>query len=651
MPVYLPTAAIGNGRVLATLGGRGEIMTAFYPHIDFAQNVHELLPALYIGEPGQGRLVWAYEDDFTSSQAYLPGTNILRTRLECRSEAVEVTLTDFVPAPDDGEPDSAIIREIAIANHGRSEFVGAFGQYFDLRLGEVAGKQAVRYDYPTGRFMQYFRDIAVVVGGAVPDQVRCGKAGYWDERSAKNDLPDGYLNGQAEDIGDVDFAQLFALRLPPGQSRTLTIIIAFATDLHGAEEALHRLHTIGPQALLSRTDAYWHDYLRRRVPVCVGPELEQAYERALLMLGLLQDRVTGSFVAAPEFDPQYDKCGGYGYCWPRDASEAAGALAVAGYPESVEALVKWYVHSQLPGGMWGQRHWAEGPIAASWSMREGFRQLDQSAAGLLTVSEWALADPDAACERLDQVYDCVHAAADALADLVDIRGYHTSACDLWETFEGVFAYTNAAFSVSLAAAARCAEARGDAEAARRWGAVAERSAAAVIELFNGTYFNRGLHNGGDQDTTVDSATLGLIEPFGVLDLEDPEHRRMVRENLATIEATLGRETAHGPAIARYVGDGYLGGTVGCVNTLWTAQVKLTLALAMIDTERAAADEMVGDALTYINTALRHATQPGCLPELMAAAEFAWWAAPHSWASALLVKCVLLYDEWLRATNQ
>ena len=72
---------------------------------------------------------------------------------------------------------------------------------------------------------------------------------------------------------------------------------------------------------------------------------------------------------------------------------------------------------------------------------------------------------------------------------------------------------------------------------------------------------------------------------------------------------------------------------------------------MRDTEGAAADEMVSDALTYIDTSLGHATQPGCLPELMAAAEFAWWAAPHSWASALLVRCVLLYDEWLRATNQ
>jgi len=35
---------------------------------------------------------------------------------------------------------------------------------------------------------------------------------------------------------------------------------------------------------------------------------------------------------------------------------------------------------------------------------------------------------------------------------------------------------------------------------------------------------------------------------------------------------------------------------------------------------------------------------------MTAAEYPYWAAPHAWASALLVKCVLVYDEWLRAVG-
>ncbi len=648
MPVHLPTAAIGNGHMLATLGASGEIMTIFYPHTDFAQNVHEALPFVYAGEPDQGRLMWTWEDGFSRTQHYLGDTNILVTELECSDPALQITLSDLIPAPEPNRPNTALVRTVTIENLSASEFTGAFGHYFDLRLGEVAGKQAVRYDRATGRFLQYFRDIAVVMGGTVPDQVRCGKAGYANERSAKIDLTNGHLNGQPEDIGDVDFAHLFRLKLAPGESRAITVTISFGADLHSAEAILDRLQHIGPDALRLQTNDYWHAYLDRRAPVAVDDDLQGAYKRALLMLAILQDAQTGSFVAAPEFDPQYDHCGGYGYCWPRDASEAADALFTAGYPEALERLVGWYGRAQQPDGLWGQRHWAEGPIAASWAQRDDFCQLDQSAAALLSICQWALAEPGDAKHRIEQNYAAIKAAAGALSGLVDERGYHAPACDLWETFEGIFAYTNAAFSVCLQAAADCARIAGDTASAQEWSALAEKAAAATLALFNGTHFARGLHNVGERDNTVDSATFGLIEPFGIIDLDDPVQRRMGSDNLATIESALGRQIEGGPAIRRYQGDAYLGGTAGCVNTLWAAQVKLHLALSSLTDEPAKARELADSALDYVRTCLHHATPAGCLPELMAAAEFPYWAAPHAWASALLVKCVLAYNKWLQA---
>ena len=650
MPVYLPTAAIGNGHVLATLGASGEIMTIFYPHIDFAQNVHEALPFVYAGKSGQGRLIWTWEDAFTRTQHYLRDTNILVTELECSDPALKITFTDFIPGPALEQTDAAFIRMVSVKNRSSSEFTGSFGHYFDLRIGEVAGKQAVRYDRAAGRFLQYFRHIAVVMGGTVPDQVRCGKAGYANERSAKVDLTNGHLNGQLEDIGDVDFAHLFELRLLPGQSRKLTVIIAFDADVHSAEAALDCLERTGPTTLWMHTESYWHAYLERRAPVGVGDNLQEAYKRALLTLAILQDAQTGSFVAAPEFDPQYDHCGGYGYCWPRDASQAADALFAAGYPEALERLVIWCRCAQQPDGLWGQRHWAEGPIAASWAQRDSFCQLDQSAAALLSICRWTLAQAEDVRHRVEENYPAIETAASALSALVDQRGYHASACDLWETFEGTFGYTNAALSVALDAAARCAQIADESSAAQQWSAIAEKAAAATLALFNGTYFARGLRSNGEPDNTVDSSTLGLVEPFGIIDLDDPVQRRMVCDNLATIESALGRQIKGGPAIRRYEGDTYLGGTVGCVNTLWTAEVKLRLALYIHADELVEARKLAAGARHYINTALHYATPVGCLPELMAAAQFPYWAAPHAWASALLVKCVLLYDEWLQAVG-
>lgn len=649
MPVYLPTAAVGNGHMLATLGASGEIMAVFYPHIDFAQNVHEALPFIYTGEPGRGKVIWLWDSSFIRSQRYVPGTNILTTTLRGAEPRIDIEVNDFIPASEIHPPSTAFIRTVTITNNSGQEFRGAFGHYFDLRLGEVAGKQAVRYDYGTGRFWQYFRDVAVVVGGDVPDQVRCGKAGYDNDRSAKHDLLDGHLNGQPEDIGDVDFAHLFQLQLAPAQSRMITVILMFDRTLHAAETAYGRLIEQGVPQLRAATEEFWAKRLARRHPVKVDTYLEEAYQRALMMLTILQDAETGSFVAAPEFDPRYDHCGGYGYCWPRDASESADALVAAGYSEPRERLVKWYLRSQLPDGRWGQRHWAEGPIASSWSLRDGFHQLDQSAAALLTICQWTLSEPSKRSARIIESFASIEAAANALAGMVDDRGFHTPACDLWETFEGIFAYTNAAFSVSLKAAAECAMAKVDEDAARRWAMAAERTRKATLSLFDGHHFARGLHNGGDIDGTVDTATLGLVAPFSIIDLRNPDERDMVVRNLATIEGTLGRHTALGPALIRYVGDGYLGGTVGCVNTLWAAQIKLKLALAIAADAPAEAHKHVEEALAYIHTALNHATVAGCLPELMAAREFPYWAAPHGWASGLLIKCVLLIDRWLSMT--
>ncbi|MFP3903135.1 MAG: glycoside hydrolase family 15 protein [Armatimonadota bacterium] len=648
MAVYLPTAAVGNGHCLSTLGASGEIMTFFYPHIDFAQNIRECLPLIYAGRPGHGKLIYTFEDTFTSEQRYLPDTAIVETILEASDPALTVDFTDFCPAGD-GEKTAALIRRVEIENTGSNTFVGSFGHYFHLFLGEVCGKQAVRYDHEKKRFLQYFRSIGLAVGGAQPDLIRCGKANFDDHRSAKTDLQDGHLNGQPEDIGQVDFASLHRMRLAPGERYSFWMCMAFDSEWHLASDALDTLQDIGPQKLQSDTVDYWNDFLADRRVVDVPEKLASAYRQALVMLGILQDAQAGSFVAAPEFDPQYERCGGYGYCWPRDASEAAEAMAAAGYDAAEEHLVKWYAKAQEPDGLWGQRHWADGPIASSWSVRNDFRQLDQSAAALRTVSQWALAHKDDG--EMPEMYPVIRRAAQQLHHLVDEEGFHGQACDLWETYCGVFVYTNAAIAAALEAAARCAEVLEDATLAERWEGTARKMREAIIDLFNGSYFPRGKQQTGHPDDTIDTATFGLVEPFRALDLSDQRQREMALTNLQTVENTLGRDLDGGRGLRRYEGDAYLGGSIGCVNTLWAAQVRLTLALELAAEDAEQARELAEGAAEYMQTALNHATPAGCLPELMAAPDVPYWAAPHAWASALMVRCVLLYHEYLATAGE
>jgi oligosaccharide amylase len=636
MYVYLPTAAIGNGRVLATLGGAGEIMTFFYPRIDFAQNVREALPALYVNDPGHGYLLWTFDAAFRKSQTYLPHGNVVRTTLELPAPSLTLELEDFCPPAT-----TALCRGVRVRNTGTAPFRGAFLHYFDLRLGEVPGKQAVRWDAAEGYMLQYFRDIVLAVGGTLPDMWRCGRSLDPDgPQSAKQDMLDGHLNGQPEDIGQVDFALGYRLELAPGAERQIDLFLGAEVNHYRTSLQMKELLRRGPAALRTAAEDADRQFLARATQLPakqIGAELEAAAERALLSLRLLLEEDSGAVIAAPEFDGDYERSGGYGYCWPRDASEAAAALTRAGYPEYEERLADWYVRHQFPGGYWGQRYWTEGMLAASWALREDFLQLDQCGAAVLTLCAADRAETTA--HRRAGLWAAVQSGAGALADRLE-AGWHSQACDLWETYCGKFVYTNAAVAAALRAAAEGAERRGMSDLAAHWTTLAGEMRAAVLGLYTGDYFPRGLRLDGHVDYSVDTATLGLVAPFGLLDLADPQDREKADSNLRTIRARLSREVDGQVGLRRYEGDAYLGGSIGCVNTLWAALVALMLARAWAkdDPKRSAEHQRQGRA--DVQFCLAHATPTGLLPEIIVLDPGTpYWAAPHAWASALLLDCV------------
>ncbi len=238
-------------------------------------------------------------------------------------------------------------------------------------------------------------------------------------------------------------------------------------------------------------------------------------------------------------------------------------------------------------------------------------------------------------------WEAMQRGAEALVDSVGDDGWHYPACDLWETCRGTFVYTEAAIYAALQTAAIYAEAAGHQQQAQRWGTVAERVQQAVIAAYRDGYFPRGRNN--REDSIVDSSTLGLLAPFGLLQTDNPDHRQMIESNLETIQQRLTTRLNDGEGIRRYEGDGYLGGAIGCVNTLWAAWVGLRLSQAYTNSS-SRCEEYKQQAIAYINFALEHTTPTGLLPELIGTQpDTPYWAAPHSWASALLVECILALD--------
>jgi oligosaccharide amylase len=628
MPVHLPTAALGNSQVLVTLGASAEVMSLFYPDLDHSQNVYEWMTAVYAGPPGEGRLSWTWDELWEREQEYVPDTNVVVTRLRSSALGLVLTITDFV----DDELD-AFHRRFELRNTGSGQFTGALLQYLELRLGEVPRKQSVRYLDQYHGFLQYYRGLAIAVGGDPPDEARCGKSPRHPSGGTKADLGDGRLESQSEDIGDVAIALSWRAGLAPGESMVRELHAVAADGEPQALRGLEAAQADGFDRRRERAENRAQAWLGRARQVELADDLQGAYRRSLLAARLLASRRSGAIIAAPEFDPAFELSGGYGFCWPRDGCEGATALAAAGYPEVIDHWCEWLIRTQGEDGLWRQRYWSSGQAAPAWCQREGFEQVDQGAAATLCLAEQAR-------ERgAEDWWEPVRRAAEALSQFIGDDGLHKEAADLWEIHRGTFVYTNSGIAAALRAAADLAEQQGETDLASSWRHVAARIKAAVLrDFWQDDHFIRGKWPGGDPDWTPDSSTLGTIVPFRLVTGESPDERELIGRHLAWVEQNLGREHNGGRGIVRFTDEAYLGGTIGAVNTLWMAEAMLALAVW----GRAPRAAGLADAAErYMRFALRHGTPTGLLPELIGAGSGpAYWAAPHAWSSGLFIRCAL-----------
>jgi len=642
VPVYQPSGIVGNSHVLVSIGPNGELMTFLYPHIDFPQNLHEGMPAVYFAgrNGGPGRLSWTFEPGWEASQRYLGRTNILETRLRHKATGLSLTITDLVHP---SEP--MLLRRFDASNAGDLALRVKLFQYLDPQLGEMEHKNAIHYHPERGVAAVYWRSICFAVGAECLDEFGCGRAGSGSVHSAKAQMERGLLNRQLEEIGDVDLAAGWDLSLRPGETAARLLVIAAGSNEREAVVRFDSALRAGWEGMLAHTRDRWRAHVARARPVHIEADLEEAYYRCLLALDLLADGTYGSVLAAPEFDPFFERSGGYGYCWPRDAVETCLALEEAGYPEYMARFLAWARGAQRAEGYWEQRYWLSGERGPAWCTEADGLQIDQTASVLFAMGRHArhLAPPSR-LSFLQSTWESARSAASYLASSVATEtGLHTMAFDLWETFQGTFCYSNAAISAALAEAAFLAREAGREQLALQWEETAGNMKRAIIShLWQGNGFARGLDANGKLDSTADSSVLGLVVPFQLLDVGNPSDCDMARTLVPTLIEHVGRESHGADALSRFEGDQYAGGGPGAVTTLWLARVLLALALACRD-DAAALGRYREQAVAAMRAVLASGTATGLLPEMMGPSPGTYWAVPHAWATASFAQAALSLD--------
>ncbi len=627
MSFFIPTAATGNGRTLATIGRCGELMGFFYPRLDYAQNVREGMPAVRLSGGGHEQFCWCFDEAWRVAQSFERASNVVVTRWAHRDLDVTVELTDVVP-PGEG----ALVRRVLVQRGAGTPSV-QFMHYFRLATGDSGPRNGV-YVFPdVNTVVQHGRDVAIATTASAPFAAQCSTVRPGTESEVKIAMRSGHLATFHQAIGRVDFGVAFE---PVGERRwETTLVLAGGRDPESAIAAARRLVAVPLEELAQASNTRSQEELVGAGP-CPAAVLEDAYERAVLSLHDLFDETQGTFIAAPEFDPGYELSGGYGYCWPRDAAVCALAMQEIGYPEKARRFFEWAARTQLADGHWFQRYWLDGSPAPSWCVRSGEIQLDQTCAVVHAAGLFARRLSSGAAAFIRGFLPTAERATAAILRHIGPRNLHLPATDLWENSVGSFAYTQAAIVAALR------------EAHEVFAIESEQTGPAVRGLLRDALFKafwqpqqrrwfRRVAPDGSPDATLDSSAMGMIDPWSILDLTDPIDRRFALDTLDGISADLRSPVKAGAAILRFAGESYMGGGPGCVNTLWLALCRLRLAASASAPAEAVQQRSL--AMDDLRIAIANTSPTGQLPELIPKIRFDYWAAPHAWACSLMIECV------------
>lgn len=629
----LTTSIIGNSKTLCSLSDRGNLTSLCYPNIDYAQHIGATRIGVYYGRPGEGWISWNTDEKWVGEQRYVEKTNILTTDLKHNITNLRLLTRSYVVPDDD-----LVVQHLTITNMGEWAFNGKIFFYAKLNVGEFTGKNTVLYNEDADAILQWKREYWIAVGGDrhLAD-FQCGKNN--DPITALKDAEDGRLMGYPNMFGDVDLAEGWSVEgVAPGGSASLTVYLSCGLNEGEILERLIHARKVGEEFLYSKTVKFWESWLEggRKLELPEGTaRFRPHYDRALLGLRLLYNRPSGAFIAAPV---DYD----YNYCWHRDASEVVLALLNAGYRDVVEGFFEFCSKSQDRDGSWFHRYWVNGEKAPSWCALYKTNQYDETSTPVFVMASYILNHDK--LEYGKKFWPMLKRAAEFLYNEIDTdTKLHKACTDIWEERIGHYTYTASSYVVGLRAAADLAEKLGEGAMAARWREASVRIREAVLErLWDGErrYFVRGLN-----DPVVDSATLGLLQPFEILNLEREDEVGMALSHLEAVEKTLLRLGG----IARYTEDRYRGfENPWLVCTGWLARCLLSVARHLIfRSEIENAERLIEKAVGYLDWCTGHSTATGLLPEQFNGSNSEFWAVPLGWSMANMIQSLILLESALK----
>ena len=594
MPRDIP---VGNGSLLITFDDLYRIRDIYSPRVGRHNHTNGHVQRFGIWVDGQ--MAWIEDEGWHRDLRYKPDTLTTEVTLTHHNLGIEVICHDVVDIHKPVYFRHLEVRDLA----GKSRDVRIFF-HCDLSINGSPVGDTANYDPTTRAVIMYKDDAYFLINTS--DQTRVGVE-HWAIGAKRvggaegtwRDAEDGQLGRNAISQGSVDATVGINLQIKPFSTQEATIWVVCTQDYEEAKHINQRIWEIGPDRLITRTEAYWKLWSRKE-PINIGalPEpVQDLFYRSQLILRTQIDN-GGAIIAANDSDITHFAGDHYSYCWMRDGALVAHGLIQAGQSELSRSFFRFAAHCIGDKPYFLHKYTPEGNLASSWHpwVLDGQAilpiQQDETA---LTV--WALRAHYEAfrdVEFIKELYlSLVVRPAKWMLEHRDHNGLPLQSWDLWEERRGIHTFTVAATIGALNAAAAFARDFGEMDHAASFREGAERMKGALrrhmwhkerqqfarmaIPLEDGSY---------RLDMTRDSANYALFA-FGAFEANDP----LIEAEMNSLRDRLWVKTDVG-GCARYERDYYhqvetentdeVPGNPWVICTLWQAQYHIAKAKTLAE---------------------------------------------------------------------
>ena len=571
MEKYYNDAIIGNQNILASFTKQGEMLRLLYPTRDYKQMVDFFRVGLKIND---SRLVYLHDDiNNIYMQQYEEDTTILNTEILNTYFNLKVLQTDYASIKE-----NVLVKKYKFTNENT----------IDLNLNFLVHSSLT--STPENRVSGMCRNDALIQYNH--EHMLCT---FSKEKLLSSQINNSKANIEDGKIWDKDYVGMSENSsisydlgtLKPNETREFELYI-FIEDskigLNNLEKTIDRIRKIDFRTEYEAVKKYWKKYVKDHngleLDLAETPKnrkIKQIYTRTILLYSLLVNHETGGISAAVEVDENLQQCGGYQYCWPRDAVFITTAMDILKMKKEVEKFYKSFCkNTQSRNGMWEQRFFTDGRLAPCWGY-----QIDETASVIIGVYNHYKVIEDKKFLK-DNLKMCEKAIT-FLKKYVEDVFQETNKCgisyDLWEEYEGVNLYAVSSIFASFNAMIKIYEELKEEFTKNRVKQENVNKEKETLRNLSVTLREYILKNFYDEnkkslvrnleDKTLDISILGTVIPF---ELFSPKDKKILN-TVERINMTLRTYTG---GYKRFETDTYREGKPWIIATLWIAEYYLEI---------------------------------------------------------------------------